>query len=124
MLRESRIKIDRGADVMSARGAAKNVNPRHFEKCQGGELNSRPRAYESPALPLSYPGALFISQSLSQDVCPTNPECFRSCSTAELPLALRLKGPTARPDMSTRDATASPSQDMTSDLFRDHGAPP
>src|ERR1700682_371887 len=24
--------------------------------CQGGELNSRPRAYESPALPLSYPG--------------------------------------------------------------------
>jgi hypothetical protein len=25
-------------------------------KCQGGELNSRPRAYESPALPLSYPG--------------------------------------------------------------------
>src|SRR5436190_24138458 len=32
-----------------------------FEKervgeCQGGELNSRPRAYESPALPLSYPG--------------------------------------------------------------------
>src|SRR5438067_10593764 len=28
-------------------------------KCQGGELNSRPRAYESPALPLSYPGARF-----------------------------------------------------------------
>src|SRR5436190_21879142 len=33
----------------------------YFEKervgeCQGGELNSRPRAYESPALPLSYPG--------------------------------------------------------------------
>jgi hypothetical protein len=26
------------------------------EICQGGELNSRPRAYESPALPLSYPG--------------------------------------------------------------------
>ncbi len=25
---------------------------------QGGELNSRPRAYESPALPLSYPGIL------------------------------------------------------------------
>src|SRR6266513_3038793 len=25
-------------------------------ECQGGELNSRPRAYESPALPLSYPG--------------------------------------------------------------------
>jgi mannosylglucosylglycerate synthase len=28
-----------------------------FLKCQGGELNSRPRAYESPALPLSYPGS-------------------------------------------------------------------
>src|SRR5579862_6828897 len=27
------------------------------EKWQGGELNSRPRAYESPALPLSYPAA-------------------------------------------------------------------
>src|SRR5436309_14045269 len=26
------------------------------EECQRGELNSRPRAYESPALPLSYPG--------------------------------------------------------------------
>src|SRR5262249_26724487 len=24
--------------------------------CQGGDSNSRPRAYESPALPLSYPG--------------------------------------------------------------------
>ena len=24
--------------------------------CQGRELNPRPRAYESPALPLSYPG--------------------------------------------------------------------
>jgi hypothetical protein len=27
------------------------------QECQGGESNSRPRAYESPALPLSYPGA-------------------------------------------------------------------
>jgi hypothetical protein len=27
-----------------------------FRSCQGGESNSRPRAYESPALPLSYPG--------------------------------------------------------------------
>src|SRR5690242_1913299 len=25
-------------------------------ECQRGESNSRPRAYESPALPLSYPG--------------------------------------------------------------------
>jgi hypothetical protein len=30
-------------------------NPRS-RGCQGGESNSRPRAYESPALPLSYPG--------------------------------------------------------------------
>src|SRR5205809_4681302 len=29
---------------------------RPTKECQGGELNSRPRAYESPALPLSYPG--------------------------------------------------------------------
>src|SRR5207302_10560295 len=42
---------------MSASRTTKNVDPRHFSKtCQGGELNSRPRAYESPALPLSYPG--------------------------------------------------------------------
>ena len=26
------------------------------KKCQRGESNPRPRAYESPALPLSYPG--------------------------------------------------------------------
>ena len=30
--------------------------------CQGGELNSRPRAYESPALPLSYPGKIAIAK--------------------------------------------------------------
>ena len=28
--------------------------------CQGRELNPRPRAYESPALPLSYPGTLSL----------------------------------------------------------------
>src|SRR5881275_230004 len=32
--------------------------------CQGGELNSRPRAYESPALPLSYPGEEFLLAEL------------------------------------------------------------
>src|SRR6266480_443079 len=31
---------------------------RMIKSCQGGELNSRPRAYESPALPLSYPGKI------------------------------------------------------------------
>jgi hypothetical protein len=32
------------------------TRPPIHRTCQGGELNSRPRAYESPALPLSYPG--------------------------------------------------------------------
>src|SRR6266571_8743872 len=32
-------------------------NPKIGVNCQGGESNSRPRAYESPALPLSYPGS-------------------------------------------------------------------
>src|SRR5205085_11954012 len=41
---------------MAAGRSFENINPSHFRKCQGGELNSRPRAYESPALPLSYPG--------------------------------------------------------------------
>src|SRR5439155_6391479 len=45
--------------------------------CQGGELNSRPRAYESPALPLSYPGATKISNKVRPaSQLPTNPECF------------------------------------------------
>ena len=30
--------------------------------CQGGDSNSRPRAYESPALPLSYPGEFWRRQ--------------------------------------------------------------
>ena len=40
------------------------------ERCQGGESNSRPRAYESPALPLSYPGGIFldsVSEELGSD---------------------------------------------------------
>ncbi len=35
------------------------------EWCQGGGLNSRPRAYESPALPLSYPGNAFRAAEIS-----------------------------------------------------------
>src|SRR5437868_127782 len=55
-------------------------------RCQGGELNSRPRAYESPALPLSYPGASKISSQFTPpSQLPTNSECFRRCSTTELP---------------------------------------
>src|SRR5437763_16306272 len=49
--------------LLHGRSARKRERSRavRFEKervgeCQGGELNSRPRAYESPALPLSYPG--------------------------------------------------------------------
>ena len=34
-------------------------------ECQGGDLNSRPRAYESPALPLSYPGERFAAEDLT-----------------------------------------------------------
>src|SRR5438477_5278587 len=44
-------------------GSGRSINPQsefRNSKCQGGELNSRPRAYESPALPLSYPGAKFF----------------------------------------------------------------
>src|ERR1041385_3679800 len=35
------------------------LNQSTTKKCQGGDSNSRPRAYESPALPLSYPGFYF-----------------------------------------------------------------
>src|SRR5207248_9658160 len=55
------------------------------KECQGGESNSRPRAYESPALPLSYPGYLRFYRVFDALPSPTNPECFRGCSTAELP---------------------------------------
>ena len=34
-------------------------------ECQGGDLNSRPRAYESPALPLSYPGKPSVAEDLT-----------------------------------------------------------
>ncbi len=52
-----------------------------FGWCQGRELNPRPRAYESPALPLSYPG----TATDRSDDPPTNPESLRGCSTSELP---------------------------------------
>src|SRR5437879_2217312 len=37
-------------------GTGEVIHRGDTKNCQGGELNSRPRAYESPALPLSYPG--------------------------------------------------------------------
>jgi hypothetical protein len=42
--------------------------------CQGGESNSRPRAYESPALPLSYPGAGKRDAQSSQGPAPFQAE--------------------------------------------------
>src|SRR5437868_14469232 len=45
-------------------------------KCQGGELNSRPRAYESPALPLSYPGFKRRQSSIAPRCC----QCSRKMS--------------------------------------------
>ena len=56
VLFESLIKINRRSDIVTPGRALQDVNPSHLKMCQGGELNSRPRAYESPALPLSYPG--------------------------------------------------------------------
>jgi hypothetical protein len=56
VLGNSRHEIESRADIMPANRALENINPSHESMCQGGELNSRPRAYESPALPLSYPG--------------------------------------------------------------------
>jgi hypothetical protein len=56
MLLESLIEIDGRPDVMTSGRTLQDVNSGHSKICQGGELNSRPRAYESPALPLSYPG--------------------------------------------------------------------
>src|SRR6202011_72445 len=38
------------------RSRAVRLQKERVGECQGGESNSRPRAYESPALPLSYPG--------------------------------------------------------------------
>src|SRR5580765_7271518 len=36
--------------------------------CQGGDSNSRPRAYESPALPLSYPGEIGGDKGQSREI--------------------------------------------------------
>jgi hypothetical protein len=54
--------------------------------CQGGELNSRPRAYESPALPLSYPGKIAIAEEAKSKTVRSG---FKSlcCSRDEFRLA-------------------------------------
>src|SRR5437762_10650244 len=54
-------------------------------KCQGGELNSRPRAYESPALPLSYPG------EIERLIFPEQVGCQSAASHHSLERDYRLK---------------------------------
>ena len=51
------------------RGAIKPPHEGWQPECQGGELNSRPRAYESPALPLSYPGKEARNVAMSASGC-------------------------------------------------------
>ena len=58
VLEKTGVKIDGRANIVATVCAAEDVDPGHRE-LPGGELNSRPRAYESPALPLSYPGVNF-----------------------------------------------------------------
>ena len=50
----------RNSDISREHANAFGVRNPHsvLENCQGGDSNSRPRAYESPALPLSYPGEI------------------------------------------------------------------
>ena len=56
MLRETRFQINSRANVVADQMILSEHIPKAWYSYQGGELNSRPRAYESPALPLSYPG--------------------------------------------------------------------
>src|SRR5581483_3607353 len=56
--------------------------PKASQMCQGGDSNSRPRAYESPALPLSYPGVL--SSNDIKQTSPDQPQRFQG-PTTELP---------------------------------------
>src|SRR5438132_165066 len=56
MLRETRFQNNSRANVVADQMILSEHIPKAWYSYQGGELNSRPRAYESPALPLSYPG--------------------------------------------------------------------
>ena len=63
------VEARKGVLFMAAvRGAKRISRPtsrnRKSRECQGGELNSRPRAYESLLLPLSYPGEKFLLPEL------------------------------------------------------------
>src|SRR5438132_1956086 len=105
MLREARVKIDRRADVMATTRAAKNVYPGHDVECQGGESNSRPRAYESPALPLSYPGVRRKDSTAAH--CMSTWSVFYWTLSSERSSVNNLVGPYVRITVgsSTRDRT-------------------
>src|SRR5205823_12224126 len=86
VLGESCLKVNGRVDVVSTRRASEDINICHGDECQGGELNSRPRAYESPALPLSYPGVrLFLIAPSTSLNSRLTPNAFQGCSTTELP---------------------------------------
>src|ERR1044072_6822614 len=96
-------------------------------KCQGGESNSRPRAYESPALPLSYPGAENVFSCAARSGQTTNPEGFRGCSTAELPWRASYEDSINRQHCQRNDrsrSTLSVWRYKARDLFRFREAPP
>src|SRR4030095_11598522 len=61
-----------------------------LENCQGGDSNSRPRAYESPALPLSYPGEICGDKGQSQGAPCQRSAPDRSCALSVVGQALRL----------------------------------
>src|SRR6266436_9193655 len=56
-----------------------------LENCQGGDSNSRPRAYESPALPLSYPGFYFVQKSLANSLKRPTPNAFGAALAPSYP---------------------------------------
>src|SRR4029077_12681653 len=58
--------------------------------CQGGESNSRPRAYESPALPLSYPGEIGGEKGQSREIGCQRGLTPRTGLPLPLPLTLTL----------------------------------
>src|SRR5436305_4153656 len=54
-----------GAARERKRSRALRCEKERVGECQGGDSNSRPRAYESPALPLSYPGIYFLRKNVA-----------------------------------------------------------
>src|SRR3954470_6031086 len=56
------------------------VHSKEARECQRGELNSRPRAYESPALPLSYPGVRRQNSTAPADVSTPGDARRRGCA--------------------------------------------